>query len=114
MRFKIYKNETFDNSRGYFPFLHGYQLGAHMRLAVEALYSGPFSTDPSHVPILEVIFENHTISVGDVVVLIDNGDEYAYNCDMIGWTLLSKEEFRPELGFPGWTTVERARAKGYL
>lgn len=94
-----------------------------MKLAYSALYNGPFPADPReeldtetiHRYILENLFEmfniNHpadykdrSMSVGDVVVLIDCGVETAYSCDGIGWTKL--DSFDPTIRNSDWTTYE--------
>src|SRR4051812_25384832 len=108
MRYEFYTNETIDLSGkvqySYFPALHGYRAGAHMKLAHSALYSGPFPADttpeadenPVHQAVLERLFyvfnmdvppnyEGAPLGVGDVVVIIDNGNRFAYSCEMAGW-----------------------------
>ena len=122
MRFKIYTNETFDKTREYCPFVNGYRIGAYMKLAYEAVFSDPFD---GHWSVLESLFYTfnmdhpadyraHSLSVGDVVVLIDSTDqEYAYACQSVGWTLL--ESFRPEFQSADWMTYDdAARVKGVL
>ena len=109
MRYKIYTNETVDPSREYFPF-DGFRPGAHMNLA----YQGNLSYGPEHTNyVLEYLFETfnihqpadyyaHSLSVGDVVVLIDGTDERAFACESSGWKELHC--FVPELKNLAWST----------
>jgi hypothetical protein len=109
MRYEIWTNETNDPAREYFGF-DGYRPGAHMKLA----YSNLIASNPdAHDAALERLFEKfnidqpadykaHSLSVGDVVVLIDSGVRTAYACESCGWKALLV--FDPTLKNPAWGT----------
>ena len=92
----------------------GYRPGAHMKLA----YKGEVNDDDfdTVAEILEHLFETfninhpadykaHSLSVGDVVVLIDGptttDERDAYACESAGWKRLNS--FNPSDKNPAWT-----------
>jgi hypothetical protein len=110
MRYKIWTNESSDPTREYMPFSDGYRPEAVMQLAYKGELHEDFST---HGAALEQIFyifnmqhpadyKAHSLSVGDVVVLIDPGNEErdAYACEPCGWKRLTS--FNPSNANPAW------------
>lgn len=111
MRYEFWLNETVDQAREYFNF-DGYRPGAHMKLGYSALFAD-FCHNRNHPYVLESLFEtfniNHpgdyrdrSLSVGDVVVLIEDGKRTAYACEPAGWTRLLV--FDPTTKNPSWSS----------
>lgn len=107
--YELYTNETVDPTRAYVGF-DGYVPGAHMQLS----YSGQMHEDfVDPVKALHQIFymfnmqhpadyKAHSLSVGDVVVIIEGGVRTAFACDMVGWKRL--DSFDPATKNPAWST----------
>ncbi len=97
--YTIFSNVTYDPSRDYFA-SDGYVPGAHMK----ETYKGTVISDDVMAGLEKLFyifncnhpkdFKGHSLSVGDVVAMIDTqGITTNYACASFGWTLL--ENFDP-------------------
>lgn len=110
-RYKFFVNETFDPTREYERFVHGYKPGAVLELA----YSGEIEAE-SEAEALSNLFEmfniahpsdyrNRSMSVGDVVSLYPKmareGETKYFSCDNRGWGSVASPWLTPTN--PSWT-----------